>query len=65
MDVIGKNINIMYISIHPYVYPSKAVVLNLCNMCHWWYFRPPLVVLRGVSPLYFNIMVVLGETDIF
>ena len=23
------------------------------------------VVLRGFSPLYFNIMVVLGETDIF
>ena len=30
---------------------------------HSRYLSPPLVVLRGVSPLYFNIMVVLGETD--
>ena len=43
----------------------KSVVLNLWYVYHWWYLSPPLVVLRGVSRLYFNIMVVLGETDIF
>ena len=35
------------------------MVLNLWYMYHYWYLGPPLVVLRGVSPLYFNITVVL------
>ena len=39
-------------------------VLNLWYLYHWWYLSPPQRWYSEESlPLYFNIMVVLGETD--
>ena len=49
-----------YVNAHEWPYCSYKSWFST-----WWYLSPRLVVLRGASPLYFNIMVVLGELDIF